>query len=65
MRVPRQELRDRHRLAPLPPARGRLQHPRIRDSDTILRYGQHPYSITIYGAGVIGCEYASIFGNLG
>ena len=40
-------------------------HPRIRDSDTILRYGEHPFSVTIYGAGVIGCEYASIFINLG
>jgi NAD(P) transhydrogenase len=38
---------------------------RICDSDTILRYGQHPFSVTIYGAGVIGCEYASIFVNLG
>jgi NAD(P) transhydrogenase len=40
-------------------------HPRIRDSDTILRTAEHPFSITIYGAGVIGCEYASIFINLG
>ena len=40
-------------------------HERICDSDTILRYGQHPFSVTIYGAGVIGCEYASIFVNLG
>ena len=40
-------------------------HDRIRDSDSILRYGQHPFSVTIYGAGVIGCEYASIFINLG
>lgn len=40
-------------------------HDRIRDSDSILRYGQHPFSLTIYGAGVIGCEYASIFVNLG
>jgi NAD(P) transhydrogenase len=40
-------------------------HDRIRDSDTILHYGQHPFSVTIYGAGVIGCEYASIFVNLG
>ena len=40
-------------------------HERIRDSDSILRYGQHPFSVTIYGAGVIGCEYASIFINLG
>ena len=40
-------------------------HERIRDSDSILRYGEHPFSVTIYGAGVIGCEYASIFINLG
>ncbi|HEU4600964.1 MAG TPA: Si-specific NAD(P)(+) transhydrogenase [Steroidobacteraceae bacterium] len=40
-------------------------HPRIRDSDTILRYPEHPFAVTIYGAGVIGCEYASIFINLG
>ena len=40
-------------------------HPRIKDSDSILRYADNPLSITIYGAGVIGCEYASIFANLG
>ena len=40
-------------------------HPHVRDSDSILRYDEHPFSVTIYGAGVIGCEYASIFTNLG
>lgn len=40
-------------------------HPRIKDSDTILKYQENPLSITIYGAGVIGCEYASIFAGLG
>ena len=40
-------------------------HPRIKDSDTILKSTDNPFSITIYGAGVIGCEYASIFLNLG
>ncbi|MEM1349514.1 MAG: Si-specific NAD(P)(+) transhydrogenase [Myxococcota bacterium] len=39
-------------------------HPRIRDSDTILQMDETPGTITIYGAGVIGCEYASIFRNL-
>ena len=39
-------------------------HPRILDSDSVLRLGHTPRSITIYGAGVIGCEYASIFANL-
>lgn len=40
-------------------------HPRVKDSDSVLRYSQHPFSVTIYGAGIIGCEYASIFINLG
>jgi len=36
----------------------------VHDSDTILRMDRTPRVITIYGAGVIGCEYASIFANL-
>jgi NAD(P) transhydrogenase len=40
-------------------------HPRIRDSDTILDLDRTPQTITIYGAGVIGCEYASIFRQFG
>ncbi len=42
-----------------------FSHPRIFESDTILRLNRDPQSITIYGAGVIGCEYASIFRNFG
>jgi NAD(P) transhydrogenase len=42
-----------------------FSHPRIRDSDSILKYAETPFAVTIYGAGVIGCEYASIFLNLG
>jgi NAD(P) transhydrogenase len=42
-----------------------FNHPRIFDSDTILSLVEMPKSITIYGAGVVGCEYASIFRNLG
>jgi len=42
-----------------------FQHPRIFDSDTILSLSFTPRSITIYGAGVVGCEYASMFRNLG
>jgi NAD(P) transhydrogenase len=41
-----------------------FSHPRIFDSDTILGLQETPMSITIYGAGVIGCEYASMFRNL-
>lgn len=40
-------------------------HPRVCDSDTILGLDFTPRSITVYGAGVVGCEYASIFGNFG
>lgn len=42
-----------------------FSHPRIFDSDTILSLNETPHSITIYGAGVVGCEYASMFRNLG
>ncbi|HVU86183.1 MAG TPA: Si-specific NAD(P)(+) transhydrogenase [Pirellulales bacterium] len=40
-------------------------HPRIFDSDTILDLDFTPQSMTIYGAGVVGCEYTSMFRNLG
>jgi len=42
-----------------------FNHPRILDSDTILGLQGNPHCITIYGAGIIGCEYASIFRGLG
>ncbi|WP_260292657.1 Si-specific NAD(P)(+) transhydrogenase [Sedimenticola hydrogenitrophicus] len=41
-----------------------FSHPRVHDSDTILSLKHTPKSLTVYGAGVIGCEYASIFCNL-
>jgi NAD(P) transhydrogenase len=42
-----------------------FSHERVFDSDTILNLSFTPRSITIYGAGVVGCEYASMFRNLG
>jgi len=42
-----------------------FNHPRVRDSDTILTLDHTPQTITVFGAGVIGCEYASIFRQLG
>ena len=42
-----------------------FSHPRIFDSDSILSLQDKPSSITIYGAGVIGTEYASMFRNVG
>lgn len=40
-------------------------HPRVYDSDSILDMDHTPRTLIIYGAGVIGCEYASIFAGLG
>ncbi|MDN3608796.1 Si-specific NAD(P)(+) transhydrogenase [Vibrio ostreicida] len=42
-----------------------FMHDRIYDSDSILSLEHDPRHIIIYGAGVIGCEYASIFRGLG
>lgn len=42
-----------------------FDHPRMFDSDTILSLDFSPRKVTVIGAGVIGCEYASIFGALG
>jgi NAD(P) transhydrogenase len=41
-----------------------FSHPRIFDSDTILNLEFTPQSVTIYGAGVVGCEYTTMFRNL-
>lgn len=38
---------------------------RIHDSDTILQIQRFPSSLCIVGAGVIGCEYATIFATMG
>lgn len=50
---------------PYRPADIDFHHPRIYDSDTILSLGHTPRKLIVYGAGVIGCEYASIFSGLG
>jgi NAD(P) transhydrogenase len=50
---------------PYRPADVDFHHPRIYDSDTILSLTHTPRRIIIYGAGVIGSEYASIFSGLG
>lgn len=42
-----------------------FDHPHIYDSDTILQMEDMPQSMIVYGAGVIGCEYASMFRMLG
>ncbi len=50
---------------PYRPADVDFAHDRIRDSDQILELDHTPRSVIIYGAGVIGSEYASIFRGLG
>ena len=41
-----------------------FSHSCVFDSDSILKLDSSPRNIIIYGAGVIGCEYASIFSGL-
>ena len=38
---------------------------RVHDSDSILQLTRYPSSLCIVGAGVIGCEYATIFSAIG
>ncbi len=50
---------------PYRPPQVDFSHPRIYDSDTILGMEEKPHSLTVYGAGVVGVEWASMFRNLG
>ncbi len=50
---------------PYQPADIDFSHPRVFDSDKILHLDYPVQKLIIYGAGVIGCEYASIFVGLG
>ena len=42
-----------------------FDHKRVLDSDTILDIKHFPQSLAVLGAGVIGCEYATIFSTMG
>lgn len=50
---------------PFQPATIPFEDPDIDDSDTILQIDRMPVSLFVMGAGVIGCEYASVFASLG
>ncbi len=50
---------------PVNPKEIPFDHKRVCDSDTILNIERFPRSICVIGAGVIGCEYATIFGTMG
>ena len=49
---------------PYRPASVDFNHPCVFDSDTILTMERDIKSLTVYGAGVVGCEYASMFRNM-
>ncbi len=51
--------------SPYRPSNVDFSHERIYCSDSILRLNHTPRTMVIYGAGVIGSEYASIFAGLG
>jgi NAD(P) transhydrogenase len=51
--------------APFHPAGVPFGHPRVLDSDSILKLKYLPRSLAIIGGGVIGSEYASVFSALG
>ena len=51
--------------APFRPPNIPFDDEHVLDSDSILELDRIPQSLAVVGAGVIGCEYASIFGALG
>ena len=51
--------------SPLRPKWAPFDNECVFDSDTILEIKHLPKKVTIIGAGVIGCEYASIFSKMG
>jgi NAD(P) transhydrogenase len=63
-------LKARHVLiatgsSPHRPPQFPFDHPCIYDSDEIVRVHDIPKSMVVVGGGVIGCEYACLFGALG
>jgi NAD(P) transhydrogenase len=51
--------------SPSHPSNIPFDHKRVLDSDTILNIKRFPKSLAVLGAGVIGCEYATIFSTMG
>ncbi len=52
-------------LKTLPPSDIPIDGKRVHVVETIMNLKEIPSSICIYGAGVIGCEYATMFAHLG
>jgi NAD(P) transhydrogenase len=51
--------------SPVRPPEFPFEHPRVHDSDEILKIGALPKTLAVVGAGVIGAEYACTFAALG
>lgn len=63
-------LRAKHVLiatgsSPNRPASFPFEHPRVYDSDELVRVNELPKRMVVVGGGVIGCEYACLFATLG
>ena len=50
---------------PVRPATYPFNHPNVYDSTTILNMHKLPKSLTVVGGGIVGCEFACLFGALG
>ncbi len=50
---------------PVRPPSFPFDHPNVFDSATILNMRRLPKSLTVVGGGIVGCEYAGVFGALG
>jgi NAD(P) transhydrogenase len=50
---------------PVRPPTFPYDHPKVYDSSTILNMHKLPKSLTVVGAGIVGCEFACLFGALG
>ncbi len=50
---------------PVRPATFPFHHPNVYDSSSILNMHKLPKSLTVVGGGIIGCEFACLFGALG
>ena len=50
---------------PARPSSFPFDHPNVYDSSTILKIHKLPKNLTVIGGGIIGCEFACLFGALG
>lgn len=50
---------------PVRPPSFPFHHPNVYDSNSILNMHKLPESLTVVGGGVVGCEFACLFGALG